>query len=168
MSKKRQPEIPIDPPTEYFAVVGEVAVRWARLEYQLGVLTRVGFRLGKDEQRSLIIGMNMTVLAGVLRAVAQGWLKDKKLSQKLKEFADEIAELRNKRGDYAHGHWSGEPQKWFMFNMKSPKQRGQVATEPTSPKEIAAFAIKLRKLQLRAQELTAELKATYAKPPKAV
>jgi hypothetical protein len=71
MTVKRLPETPIDPPPEYFAAVGEVAVRWSRFEYQLGVLVRAGFKLGKDEQRTLIVGMDMTVLTAVLSEAAR-------------------------------------------------------------------------------------------------
>jgi hypothetical protein len=168
MPKKRLPEIPIDPPREYFAAVGEVAVRWSRLEYQLGVLARVGFKLGKDEQRTLIIGMDMNVLTSVLRAVAQGWISDKNLAKDLRTFADDIAGLRSKRGDFVHGlygYWAGKPQQWLMFKLKSPKQRGNINADAISHADIAAFAAKLRELQVRAQELTTALKAVHGTRP---
>lgn len=168
MSTKHLPEIPLDPPAEYFAAVGEVAVRWSRLEYQLGVLARVGFKLGKDEQRSLIIGMDMTVLASVLKAVAQGWVADKTIARKLVMFSTDIAALRNKRGEFVHGlfgHWLGKPQQWYMFKLKSPKQRGNINADPVSPTDIVAFAAELRKLQVRAQDLTTELKGQHGSRP---
>ncbi len=164
MPKKRLPEIPIDPPPGYFTAVGEVAVRWSRLEYQLGVLARVGFKLGKDEQRTLIIGMDMTVLTSVLRAVAQGWISDKKVARDIKKFADDLGALRGKRGEFVHGlygYWVGKPEQWLMFNLKSPKQRGNINADAISPADILAFAGKLRDLQIRAQELTRALKAVH-------
>jgi hypothetical protein len=167
MAVKRLPEIPIDPPPEYFAAVGEVAVRWSRLEYQLGVLVRAGFKLGKDEQRTLIVGMDMTVLTAVLRAVAQGWISDKKVARDIKEFAAELADVRGKRGDYVHGlygYWQGKPDKWFMFKLKL-RQRGNINADPISPADISAFAAKLRGLQMRAQELTRALKAVHGTRP---
>lgn len=168
MPKKRLPEIPIDPPTEYFAAVGEVAVRWSRLEYQLGVLARVGFKLGKDEQRTLILGMDMTVLTSVLRAVAQGWISDKKIARDIKKFVDDLADLRGRRGEFVHelyGYLVEKPEQWLMFKLKSPKQRGNINTDPISPTTILAFAAKLRSLQLRAQELTKALKAVHGARP---
>lgn len=168
MANKRLPDIPIDPPEEYFRAVGEVAVRWSRLEYQLGVLARVGFKLGKDEQRTLIIGMDMTVLTNVLRAVAQGWISHTKLARDIAKFADDVAGLRNKRGEFVHGlygYWLGQPEKWLMFKLKSPKQRGIINSEAISPAQIAAFATKLRNLQIRAQELTTALKAEHGTRP---
>ena len=167
MAVKRLPEIPIDPPPGYFAAVGEVAVRWSRLEYQLGVLVRVGFNLGKDEQRTLIVGMDMTVLTAILRAVAQGWIANRKIARDIEKFADELAELRGKRGDYVHGlygYWLGKPDKWFMFRLKT-RQRGNINADPVSPTDILAFGQKLRGLQLRAQQLTRELKAIHGTRP---
>lgn len=167
MAVKRLPEIPIDPPAEYFMAVGEVAVRWSRLEYQLGVLVRVGFKLGKDEQRTLIAGMDMSVLTAVLRAVAQGWISDKKVAKQIEEFTDELADLRGKRGEYVHGlygYWLGKPDKWFMFKLKS-RQRGNINADPISPADITKFAQELRRLQLRAQELTRALKAIHGTCP---
>ena len=168
MPKKRLPNIPIDLPEQYFHAVGEVAIRWSRLEYQLGVLARVGFKLGKDEQRTLITGMDVTVLSSVLRAMAQGWISQKTLARDIEKFADDVAGLRNKRGEFVHGlygHWLGEPKRWFMFKLKSPKQRGNINAESISPSDIAAFATKLRILQIRAQELTTELKAARGTRP---
>ena len=164
MATKRLPEIPIDPPKEYFSAVGEVAIRWSRLEYQMSVLARVGFKLGKDEQRSLIIGMDMTTLTGVLRAVAQGWVKDRALARDLSALANDIGELRNRRGQFVHGlygHWLGEPTPWQLFKLKSPKQRGNIASEEVSPDIIRSFGAELRKLQVRAQDLTRRLKAVH-------
>lgn len=168
MSTKRLPEIPVDPPKEYFLAVGEVAIRWSRLEYQMSVLARVGFNLGKDEQRSLIIGMDMTTLTGVLRAVAKGWIKDKVLAQDLTTLADDIAKLRNRRGDLVHGlygHWLAKPKSWQLFKLKSPKQRGNISTEEISPEIIARFGAQLRDLQVRAQDLTRRLKAVHGTKP---
>ena len=168
MPNKRLPEIPIDPPSEYFAAVGEVAVRWSGLECQLGVLARVGFKLGKDEQRTLISGMDMTVLTNVLRAVSQGWISDKKVARDIKKFVDDLADLRVKRGEYVpglYGYWVGKPEQWLMFKLKSPKQRGNINADPISPAAILAFAAKLRDLQLRAQELTRGLKAVHGTRP---
>ena len=145
-----------------------MAVRWSRLEYQLGVLARVGLKLGKDEQRTLIIGMDMTVLTGVLRAVAQGWMSDKKLAREIKKFADDLGNLRGKRGEFVHGlygYWVGKPEQWLMFKLKSPKQRGNINTDPISPATILEFAAKLRDLQLRAQDLTRALKAVHGTRP---
>lgn len=161
---KRLPEIPIDPPNEYFSAVGEVALRWSRLEYQMSVLCRVGFRLGKDEQRSLIIGMDMTTLTGVLRAVARGWVNDRPLARDLGVLADDIANLRDRRGVLVHGlygYWAGSPKTWKLFKLKSPKQRGNIASEDISPGAIAEFAAELRALQIRAQDLTTRLKAAH-------
>jgi hypothetical protein len=164
MTPRRLPDIPIDPPKEYFASVGEVAIRWSRLEYQMSVLARVGFKLGKDEQRSLIIGMDMTTLTGVLRAVAQGWVKDRPFAQELTALADDIAKLRNRRGDFVHGlygYWLGTTKPWQLFKLKSPKQRGNIASEEISPEAISRFAAELRALQFRAQDLTTRLKAIH-------
>jgi hypothetical protein len=164
MATRRLPEIPIDPPKDYFSAVGEVAIRWSRLEYQMSVLARVGFKLGKDEQRSLIIGMDMTTLTGVLRAVAQGWVKDRTLAQALAALADDTARLRNRRGDLVHGlygHWLGSTKPWQLFKLKSPKQRGNMASEEISPEAIRRFAAELRTLQVRAQDLTTRLKAVH-------
>jgi len=168
MATKRLPEIPVDPPKEYFSSVGEVAIRWSRLEYQMSVLARVGFKLGKDEQRSLIIGMDMTTLTGVLRAVVQGWVKDQVLARDLTAPANDIAKLRNRRGDFVHGlygHWLGRPQPWQLFKLKSPKQRGNIASEQISPEIISRFAADLRALQVRAQDLTSRLKAVHGTKP---
>lgn len=168
MRKKRLPEIPLDTPRDYFAAIGEVAVRWSRLEYQAGVLARVGFKLGKDEQRSLIFGMDMKVLRSVLRAVAQGWISDRELARDIRGFADKAASLRGKRGDFVHGlygYWSGKPERWFRFKLKPPEQRGNFNAQPISPTDIAAFAKQLRELQLRAQELTTRLKAVHGTRP---
>jgi hypothetical protein len=168
MATKRLPEIPIDPPKEYFSAVGEVAIRWSRLEYQMSVLARVGFKLGKDEQRSLIIGMDMTTLTGVLRAVAKGWVQDRVLARDLTALADDIAELRNRRGDLVHGlygYWLGKPKPWQLFKLKSPKQRGNIASEEISPEIISNFGAELRALQVRAQDLTKRLKAVHGTRP---
>lgn len=164
MATKRLPDIPIDPPKEYYSAVGEVAIRWSRLEYQMSVLARVAFKLGKDEQRSLIIGMDMTTLTGVLRAAAKGWVQDRALACALSTLADDIAKLRNRRGDLVHGlygHWLGNPRQWQLFKLKSPKQRGNIATEEISPEVIERFAAKLRELQVRAQDLTGRLKSAH-------
>ena len=168
MATRRLPEIPIDPPKEYFSAVGEVAIRWSRLEYQMSVLVRVGFKLGKDEQRSLIIGMDMTTLTGVLRAVARGWVRDRILAQDLIKLADDIGDLRNRRGELVHGlygYWLGSTKPWQLFKLKSPKQRGNIASEEISPDTIARFAADLRALQVRAQDLTRRLKAVHGTKP---
>ena len=110
----------------------------------------------------------MSVLASVLKAVAQGWVTDRKLAQKLAKFSEDIAALRNKRGEFVHGlfgHWLGKPQQWYMFKLKSPKQRGNINADPVSPTDIAAFAAELRQLQVRAQDLTTELKGLHGSRP---
>ena len=168
MATKRLPEIPIDPPKEYFSAVGEVAIRWSRLEYQMSVLARVGFKLGKDEQRSLIIGMDMKTLTGVLCAVAQGWVKDKALARDLTKLSGDIRDLRDRRGELVHGlygYWLGSPKTWKLFKLKSPKQRGNIASEDISPEAIAKFGSELRSIQIRAQDLTTRLKAVHGTKP---
>jgi len=134
----------------------------------MSVLARVGFKLGKDEQRSLIIGMDMTTLTGVIRAVARGWVKNQTLARDLTVLADDIAKLRNRRGDLVHGlygHWLGCPHPWQLFKLKSPKQRGNIASEEISPEIISRIGAELRTLQVRAQDLTRRLKDVHGTKP---
>lgn len=88
--KRRLPHSEIDPPKEYSAPVGEIVLRWTRLEYQLGVIIRVIAKLGKADQRQLILNQRAQSLCRILRVLVPGIVSPDKIATELTEFAMEV------------------------------------------------------------------------------
>lgn len=120
--KRRLPHSEIDPPKEYSAPVGEIVLRWTRLEYQLGVIIRVIAKLGKADQRQLILNQRAQSLCRILRVLVPGIVSPDKIATELTEFAMEVEKKCDRRDTYVHsiyGHWLDEPAKPIRFRMKA-------------------------------------------------
>lgn len=160
--KRRLPHANTDPPKEYCAPMGDVVLRWSRLEYQLGVINRVISKLGKVDQRRLVINQRTANLCRMLRVLAPG-VPSVQLSAELLQFADDVEKGCGKRDDYVHsiyGHWLDDPGTPMKFRLRS----GMPAL-PVSTQEIESFVSEVKGLQVRAQELTTQLKAIFGTKP---
>src|SRR5262245_41082421 len=84
-----------------------IVSRWGYLQYQLGVIIRVAMGLKDDKGRVLTGGMEVGVLLGVLRTIANekndAYVKNPKMRALIRTFVDDVQNASINRNDYAHG-----------------------------------------------------------------
>jgi len=162
LKNRRLQSIDIDPPGDFCDCLGEIVLRWTRLEFQLGVIIRVITKNSKAKQRELLYNKRTTELCQILHVVS-GIVGDAPLVGELSTFMDAVDKLNDRRNGYVHslyGHWSGDRDAPVRFRMK--KTTGaEPLHDKASVAELMSFAAEVRALQVTAQDLTTRLKRIY-------
>lgn len=160
----RLPEIDIDPAIEYREPIGEIVMRWTRVEYQLGVLIRVIRQQSKAQQREELYNQRTSALCRMARdEVAKVGSRDRQVADDLVQFVRRAKKYGKRRDGYVHslyGNWAGDRAKLLRFRMKQTTN-AEVLHDGASTAELAAFAADIRTLQIEAQALTTRLKRIF-------
>jgi len=164
-SKRFLPKIDLDPPQYYAQVTGEIALRWTRLEYQLGVLVRVITRLRKAEQRSMLDGQHAKSHCRLLKVLAVAMVHDRDpaAAEEVRQLAVDAEKGADRRDDFVHsmyGVWVHATSEPLRFRLRSAKN-GIMSHEPASLDDLRTFAKHVCELQDQAQTLTERMKALF-------
>ena len=165
--KKRSPKVPHDPPKKYIPIVGEIVMRWSRLEYQFGVLVRLLVDTTKQRQQAALLSKRAQDLCALLLLIAPKFASSRDLAEKICELARKVRSAEGWRNKYVHsvyGNWSDEPGVEIRFHLKSDE--AGIQGYPISTAELQVFAEKVKDQESRAQQLTTQEKDARRKRPR--
>ena len=153
----------------HLRAIGDVIVRWSRLEWQLANLVVVILGIPKDAGRVLTGGMEINVILAALRTVTHDthWIKDAALVKKIRKLASDVRDDTENRHNYAHGIFAYDfdalagdgTMTFFRYLMKSAPHRISPDTVPVDVTEIQAVADAARDYAERAMDLTVHVLA---------
>ena len=159
-AKTCPPDVPLDPPKQYRAPLGEIVLRWSRLEYQLGVIARVAVKLSKADQRRLFLSLRTEQLYRAL-VVVSAVMPLRVLAPEVRQLALDAQKLNTLRDNYVHsiyGSCLGSPNDPKRFRLKNRRGGEEMIPEPVSVQELSGFSDQLNDLLQRAQDLTVKIK----------
>jgi len=150
-------------PPDYYTAIGEIAQRWAWLEFQCAVIAREVARLDKPTGRALTSGMSLNTIARVLKTLAIGKYLDRypDLKGRLLAISTTFANLRDFRNEYAHGVWgtqSKEDPRLGLWKSKEPEDRLDPNWVHKPLEEVQRAAGTLKGYQETLQQLTRDIK----------
>jgi hypothetical protein len=160
----KRPHLPaadVDPPKELFAAVGEIVLRWSRLEYQLGVLVRVVVSATKQKQYRELSRKRTRELCALLDLLAPSLVADAKVASRLLSFARSVESAEKIRNDYVHsiyGEWTDKLRVPMRFRLATADKDGNLKASGYDVKQIDSFAVDVAELQDEAQAVTEVLK----------
>ena len=152
-------------PQNLLAALGDIVVRWGRLEWQFSNLLAMAFELPKDTDRALLIGAELNVLCATARTLAltDRWIKDERLRSELSALAEEIRKKSKNRNNHAHGVFGfdmEEPNSFARYQFKEPPHRISPSSEKLRLPQLQKLASEAQGLVDRTVDLTVRLKAS--------
>ena len=155
-------------PSEFLEAIGEIIVRWGRLQWQLSNLLIVGFDIPKDTGRALTIGMEIGVLCGTVRTLTfnDTWINDKELRGHIQCLADDIRAKSCDRNNYAHGVFGfdiDEPNSFARYLFSAKEHRISPSSEKVTLEQLKKHASEAKGLVDRTVDLTVKLKASIVR-----
>lgn len=153
---------------EGLQAVGDIIVRWSRLEWQLGNLLVVILGIPKDAGRVLTIGMEIGAIIGCLKTVTHNnhWIKSQTLRIEIRQLAKDVRSETEKRHAYAHAVFGIDlagTNGYARYLFKEPPHRILPESEPLDLVEMRAIAQGAQAFIHRATDLTVRLKASREK-----
>jgi hypothetical protein len=169
------PNAPITPeyvadtlPPDLLAAIGEIVVRWGRVEWQFSNLLALAFDLPKDTGRALLIGAEINVLCATARTLTltNRWIKDDGLRTEVAGLSEDIRKKSKSRNNHAHGVFGfdiEEPNSFARYLFKEPHHRIAPGAEKLHLPELQKLATEAKGLVDRTVDLTVRLKASRRK-----
>jgi hypothetical protein len=153
-------------PKDLLAAVGEVIVRWGRLEYQVHRLLCVGFEVPNEAGRALTIGMSISSACATLRTLAavDHWITDKKIRARIKDLQRDIQGEAERRHELAHGVFGFDldtPNDFARYTFRLPAHKVVPDSIPVDLNDLHELAETARALVERTIDLTVSVKAHH-------
>jgi hypothetical protein len=152
-----------DLPDDYLAELGRIAVRWARLEADLGTavaqLAFGSFPMA-EHAAALTAHIPMRTRCDILRSLTAEIIKDSPLAEELELLLQEIQEVQGDRNDVIHSEWlmtryKGAITKSPPTAVKVTARKGvETIYESPSQAELRVVADKITALAARLQDWT--------------
>ncbi len=155
-------------PKEYLEAIGDLVVRWGRLQWQLANLIAIGFDIPKETGRAFTNSMGIKSLCDVLLALVHTdrWIKDHKMRNNITALSKDIIDKTAHRNNFAHGA--------FIFDLDSPddfhrilsnkkKDVFPLSTEKITLDQLKQLTEEVRTLVTQTADLTVALKASTKK-----
>ena len=160
MPKKTPPRFAADTlPPEYLTVIGEIVVRWGRLQYQLSTLVAVCFDTSVATGRAFTQRMEVSVLCGLLKTVTANshWLQDAALRSEICLLGKEVNESRDNRNNFAHALFAFElenPNVFSRYIFKEPEHKFSPVAHEVKIDELQSIATQAQGFVARTADLT--------------
>lgn len=155
-------------PPNFLRVVGEMIVRWSRLQWQLSNLVAVGFNIPKDTSRAFTVRMSTGNICNLVLILTENdrWIKDDTLREEIKCLSKEIMNKVENRNNFAHGAFFFDldtPNEFYRMVTNSKKNTITPSYEKIDVSQLKQLALEARSLVQRTADLTVKLKASIKK-----
>jgi hypothetical protein len=153
----RLPKVGQNPPREYFAPIGEIALRHSRLEYQLGVILRLLLGASKPSQYRSIASKRTKTLCSFIDLLLPSPRATSAVNARIKALISATKKIESDRDDLIHsiyGTWSDDPANVPMRFRLLGDASGALKAVPITVQDMQKIADKIRDLQVEAQAIT--------------
>jgi hypothetical protein len=154
-----------DVPTEILTEIGRLIGWWGYLQLQLGVIVREAAGLKRDAGRVFTIGrdINISTLCDMISSLvfSDHWISRSDVREDLRKLRSAVLNSVHHRSDYAHGvfGFDGEkPGAIVRHLMKKPEHKVSPETAEITVESVKKLVSEVRKLWVRAQDITRRLK----------
>lgn len=157
-------------PPNLLAGIGDIIVRWGRLQWQLANLVVVAFDIPKNTGLALTSGMDVGALCNAIRTLTWNnqWIDDDVLRKEISCLAGDVVNKAQVRNRYAHGVFGfdmDEPNSFSRYNFKAAKDNIFPSPEPLALEHLKTHAFEAQELVDRTVDLTVRLKGARTLKP---